>query len=98
MRDICIKISFSGSGGKRQDPLWELDRDSSRHQIQIEDHPRTGLLICLLGPYSGAPHATVLCLLLLISPLSLEFSFTIFTQLFLAHTLGHSFLNAEPGE
>jgi hypothetical protein len=69
---------FSGSGEKHQGPLWEIDRDNSRHQIQIEDHPRTAVLMRLPAPRSGAPHAAMFRLILLISPLSLEDFFSIF--------------------
>jgi hypothetical protein len=47
--------------GNFQGPLWDIDRDSSRHQIQIEDQPRTGVLMRLPAPCSGAPHATMFC-------------------------------------
>jgi hypothetical protein len=71
----------------RHCPLWEIDRDSSRHKIQIEDHPRTGALMYLPAACSGAPHANMLCLLLLlISNLSLEFSFSIFSLSHFFHT------------
>jgi hypothetical protein len=52
MGRVCIIRFFSVNNGNGLGPLWEIDRDSFRHQIQIEDLLRTGVLMCLPVPCS----------------------------------------------